>query len=131
MSYAGIQATVNFYTLREADLTNELTNIMTNITQASGDSMDLVQSTNQSKAEVRNTYTPGTSEYEAQMAQINDGYDLKLAQITDWEKELETKKQTLETEIQATTSYKESFKSSLKQNIQKDFKYGGGSSASG
>lgn len=126
MSYAGIQATVNFYTLREADLTNELTEIMTSITQASSETMDIVESTNESKADVRNTYESGTSEYEAQMEQINDDYDIKLAQITDWEKELEAKKQVLETEIQATTSYKESFKSALKQNIQKDYKYGDG-----
>lgn len=124
MSYAGIQATVNFYTIREADLTNELTDIMMNITAASGETTDLVQSTNDQKDTVRSTYDANSTEYTTKMSEINDTYNLKLAQISDWESQLETKKQTLETEIQATTSYKESFNSALKQNIQKDFKYG-------
>ena len=126
MSYAGIQATVNFYTMREADLTNELSDIMTSITQASGQTTDLVTSTNDQKSVVRNSAAPDSTEYKTQMDQISGQYEVKLAQITDWESQLETRKQALETEIQATTSYKESFKTALKQNIQKDYKYGGG-----
>lgn len=126
MSFVGVQATVNFYTEREADLTNELSDIMTNITQATKQISNITEDEANQKGEVRDKYDPDSDEYEEAMDKIKDEHTMKLAEISEWESELETQKQALETEIKATTSYKESFMAVLKQNVQKDFKYGGG-----
>jgi chromosome segregation ATPase len=128
MSYAGIQATINFYTMRESDLTEEITSILTDITRASAQTGDFVKQSQEQKNTIRSTYEAGTTEYQVQMDQANEEYAVKLAEISNWEAELEVKKEQLETEIKSVSSYKESFKSALKQNIQKDFKYGGSSS---
>lgn len=128
MSFTGIQATVDFYTMREADLTNQMTDIMTAITRAAQQTSSLATETNDQKEAAKNQYGSGTEEYQEALSEINDEYQLKLADITAWESELETQKDSIETELKATTSYKESFKSVLKQNIQNDFKYGDSSS---
>lgn len=125
MSFVGVQATVNFYTEREADLTNQLTDIMTNITQATKQISNITEDEANQKGDVRDKYDPDTDEYDEAMEKINDEHAIKLAEISEWESELETQKQAIETELKATTSYKESFMAVLKQNVQKDFKYGG------
>lgn len=49
MSFTGIQATVDFYTMREADLTNQMTDIMTAITRAAQQTSSLATETNDQK----------------------------------------------------------------------------------
>lgn len=124
MSCSGIQATVNFYTAREADLTHDLTDIMMDITLATKESSKLVADTTNERAAVKEQYEQGSDDYKEAMQAVEDEYNLKLADITAWESELETKKETMETEIQATKSYKDSFTEVLKQNIKTDFTYG-------
>lgn len=124
MSCSGIQATVNFYTAREADLTHDLTDIMMDITLATKESSKIIAETTNNRAAVKEQYESGTDEYDEAMQAVQDDYNLKLADITAWESELETQKETMETEIQATKSYKDSFTEVLKQNIKTDFKYG-------
>lgn len=128
MAFTGIQATVDFYTMQEAELTNQMTDIMTALTRASKQTSEIAQQTEQEKVAAKDQYGSGTEEYQDAVSDIQNDYQLKLAQITSWESELETKKDALETELKATTSYKESFKSVLKTNIQNDFKYGDTSS---
>ena len=128
MAFTGIQATVDFYTVRESDLTNQLTDIMTEITRKSKDTSSLTQEECKNKDAVRGEYTAGTDEYHDAMQEVTDDYDMKLAEITTWENELEVQKGQIETELKATTAYKESFQSALKQNVQSDMKYGGGGS---
>lgn len=125
MSFVGVQATVNFYTEREADLTNQLTDIMTDITQATKQIANITEDEANQKGDVRDAYDPESEEYENAMEKIRDEHAVKLAEISEWESELETQKQAIETELKATTSYKESFMGVLKQNVQKDFKFGG------
>lgn len=129
MAFAGLQTTVNLYTMREADLTNRLSDIMQNITRASSKTTELLRRTTDNKeavnaeAEKDKTYADST-QYDIDMNSIEDDYELQLAEINQWESQLETEKDSLETELQATTAYKESFTSALKQNVQKSFKYG-------
>lgn len=127
MSFTGIQATVDFYSVRETDLTNQLTDIMMAITRASRDTSDLTEEINEKKDAVRCNYDPDSGAYEEAMEEIEENYQCQLAEITEWESDLEVKKQALETEMKMTSSYKDSFMSALKTNIQKDFKYGGAS----
>ena len=126
MAFVGIQQTINLYSMQQASLTNELSDILMEITDASSQGTKLVKETNSKKAAVKEEYDTDDTEYDVQMSEIEDEYELKLAEITEWESELEVKKENMETEIQAITSYKDSFTSALKQNVQKDFKYGQG-----
>ncbi len=125
MSFSGIQGTIDLYTMQEALLTNRLTDIMTEITMATREISDIAEDTSAAKEYVKANYDPDSATYERLMDDIKDEYELELSKITAWESELTTQKQAYETEIQATSSYKESFKSMLKENVQKDLKYGG------
>lgn len=126
MSFTGIEATINFYTQQESDLTNQVTDILFEITQASKKSRALVVETTNQRQSVRDEFDSDTTDpgYDTAMSEINDEYQLKLSDISAWESELETKKDTIETSLKTATSYKESLLSMLKQNVQKDFKYG-------
>lgn len=124
MAFTGIQATVDFYSMQEVDLTNDLTDIMMSITRAGRNNVELSREVGDKKEAVKASYEQGSDEYKEAMSEIQDDYELKLHEITEWENELETKKNEIENEIKATSSYKESFTSALKQNVQNDFKYG-------
>lgn len=124
MAFTGIQATVNLYTMQEAELTNRLSDIMQDITAASSQSTDLLKSVGDQKNEIKNEYPDTDSDaYKNAMDEVNYKYELELSRINQWETQLETEKSQLETEIQATSQYKESFMSVLKNNVQKSFKY--------
>lgn len=130
MSFTGMQATVDFYTVQKNDLTNEITDIMMQITQATNQISKLSVSTSQAREEARAYYGDVTSSsYQFAIAEIEDNYETNLSVIQAWETELQTQKDTKQVELQATASYIESFKSAEKENIQKDFKYGGASSS--
>lgn len=130
MAYAGLQTTVNLYILQEADLTNRIADIMQNITRASSKTSQILEEENAKKNALRDeaknnpTYADST-QYDSDMSAIEEDYELRLSEITQWEKELETEKDSLETQLQATTAYKESFIGAVKQNVQKAYKYGG------
>lgn len=123
MAFVGIQQTVNLYSMEQAQLTNKLSDIMMEITTASGENTKLVQEESAKKKAVKEQYDTTDAEYDVEMSEIEDDYELKLAKITEWESELEVQKESMETQVQAITSYKESFTSALKQNVAKDFKY--------
>lgn len=128
MAFAGIQATVDFYTQQQADLTNQLNDIMTDITLAARKSSTLAKQTSEKKEAIYDNADEDCSykesgEYDEDLNKVQDEYELKLAQIQEWESALEVKKENLETQVQAITSYKESFQSALKSNVQSDFKY--------
>lgn len=124
MSFTGIEATINFYTQQESDLTNQVTDILFEITQAGKKSQALVVQTTNERQSVRDAFDSDDPGYDTAMSEINDEYQLKLSDISAWESELETKKSTLETSLKTATSYKESLLAMVKSNVQKDFKYG-------
>lgn len=125
MASSGLLDTVNLYTMREADLTNQLSDIVVSINRASKNSLNLLDETDKKKASVRKEYEVGSDQYKAEMEEIQDEYELSLAKINQWESELTVKKENLETEIKATTVAKEGFQAALKQNVTKDHQYGG------
>ncbi len=131
MSFSGIQATIDFYTAENALLTNELTDIMTLITEATHEISAVSTETCQQRTAVKAKYTDNTSTgYQMAMDDVEAEYELKVADISAWESELQIQKDNKQTEVQATRSYLESYKAVLKENVQKDFSYGGGSSSS-
>lgn len=123
MAIAGIQGIIDLYTLQEAQLTHDVTDIMQNITKATKKASEYAVEVSAKKEEVKGEYDSGTAEYQAAMDDINDDYELKMSEISSWESELETQKQQKETELQATTSYKQSYQSALKSNVKTDFTY--------
>lgn len=136
MAFTGIQGTIDFYTQQEADLTNQITDILMSETLASRETTEIADQSVNQRTMVKNEYTGPDGQitnvqgYDDAMAEIQDNYQLQLAKITSWESELQTKQQQLETQLKAVTSYKESFMGVLKQNVQKSFKYGDGSGSS-
>lgn len=130
MAFTGIQGTIDFYTQQEADLTNQITDILMSETLASRQTTQIADQSVNERTVVKNSYDAGSQQYDDAMAEIQDNYQLQLAKITSWESELQTKQQQLETQLKAVTSYKESFMGALKQNVQKSFKYGDGSGSS-
>ncbi len=49
--------------------------------------------------------------------------NFKMQEINVWESELEEQMSGIETELEATSSYLESFESILKDNVEKDSSY--------
>lgn len=130
MSFTGIQATIDFYTVQANELTNEVTDIMMQITQATNKISGLSVSTSQQREQAKAAYGDVTSnDYQRAITEIENEYETNLSVIQSWESELQTQKDSKQTELQATRSYIESFKSAEKENIQKDFKYGNGASS--
>ncbi len=125
MASTGLLETVNMYTRREADLTNQLSDIVLSINRASADSLKLLDETSSNKAAVREEYEAGSDAYKEAMAEVQDDYEYGLAVINQWESELTFEKENLETQIKATTIAKEGFQAALKQNVTKDHQYGG------
>ena len=125
MSYASIQSTVDLYTQREAQLTNHLSDILNSVALATRQSGTLADKASTSRRAVMAEYDKDDDEYKPAMDEIQNEYQDNLAHISSWESELEIQKEEMETEIQATSTYKESLLAALKQNVQKDSKYGG------
>lgn len=125
MASTGLLETVNMYIRREADLTNQLSDIVVSINRASTDSLNLLTKTNAEKADVRKQYEAGSDGYKDAMAKVQDDYETSLAVINQWESELSVEKENLETQIKAATVAKEGFQAALKQNVTKDHQYGG------
>lgn len=125
MASTGLLETVNMYIRREADLTNQLSDIVLSINRASNDSLKLLDKTSKEKADVRKQYEAGSDAYKNEMDEIKDEYETSLAVINQWESELTVQKENLETQIKATKTAKEGFQAALKQNVTKDHQYGG------
>lgn len=135
MAYAGILATIEFYQARKDDLTSQLSDMMLEISQATKQSGDVAQEESKKKqtlldkAKADSTYADST-EYEQDKQDLETKYNARLEEINEWEKELEIDKQNIQTEVEATSAYLESFTSMIKDNIKRDFTYGKGAGSS-
>lgn len=125
MSYASVLATVNMYTSEADDLTYQLGDITMQITKAAGKTSALATNATNQRAAIKAEadedpdYADST-EYKEDLQDVQDEYNMKLADINSWEKELELKKTNMETRIQAIKSYKESYMAVLKENVKND-----------
>lgn len=129
MAESSLLCVIQSCQMREAELTTQVTAILSKIIENSNKQCLVSEEETTQKAAIYqywSTATTSSSTEQDDLSALEDDYQLKLSEITSWESELETQKQTLETELQATTAYCESFKAVLKQNISSDFKYGGG-----
>lgn len=122
---ASLNTTVDSYICLQADYTHQLTDIVDEITRATGKQVSLITSTNDKRSAVKQQYEVGTKEYEAAMDDIDNDYQFELAKINKWESDLNSEKEKLQVQIQATAGYKESFQNMVKQGASSDFKFGG------
>lgn len=135
MAVATIQKTLLLYKAEEAELTYDMNNIMADRAMAVKKESSLSTETlaqkkpYEEKAKSDSTYAKST-EYQAALEEIEDNYELKLSDITTWESELDQKKDKLETQLKMMSQYEENCTSELKENIKKDFTYGGASASS-
>jgi len=143
MSYAGVLMTVQLYQMEQADLTSQISDISMEITKASGQTADISQEEVARERAVREEYgsssasstTSGSSntdsaEYQVAITEVQDEYNAKLANINEWEKQLDVKKQTLQTQLTEVSSWLESYKGVLKTNVKRDSSYGSVTSGS-
>lgn len=131
MASAGMLGTVDLYILERDDLTKQVSDILLDITRASGKTSEIMQQeTKQEQALEKEYGSTDSTEYQAALSELKDEYDLKLQNINTWEKELEVQKQNDQTQLQEVNNYIESFQSVLKNNIKKDYTYGQTSSSS-
>ncbi|MFA7658869.1 MAG: hypothetical protein WCY19_05500 [Candidatus Gastranaerophilaceae bacterium] len=143
MSYAGVLATVNLYTAQKDELTSEISDIMMEITSASKQTTQISEDYSDARKDAKESfkdesltnreafyegYSDATEYEQAILDDLKSDYECKLANVNDWEAELEAKKQTLQTEVQAASATLESYTSVLKSNIKRDFTYGKGTS---
>jgi len=134
MSIAALNGTLLMYTQEKADLTSRLMSIMGDLNVATANSTDLMEQTGEKrayynqKAEADPTYADST-EYKVTSDAVESDYQLQLANINSWESQLNTEKSNVETELKVVTTYEENWTTLLKENIKKDFTYGGSSSS--
>lgn len=117
--------TVNLYTRREGELTEQISNIVLDISEQTRKASNLSDKTSKEKDEVKKKYEVGSDAYKQAMDNVEDNFDLNLAIITKWESNLSNKKNVKETDLKTTTNAKESTIGMLKQDIPVNGRYGG------
>ncbi len=138
MASAGMLGTVDLYISERDDLTKQMSDILMSITQASGQTSEVMNEETQKETALEKQYgvtstssdSSDSTQYEIALQEVQDQYNLKLQDINTWEKELEVKKQTEQTQLDEVNSLIQSFQSTLKDNVKKDYTYGQSSSSS-
>lgn len=130
MAIAGLQGIINFYISRECDLTNSLSDIMMKITSASRKTASITTQMSDAKNALKEEFGGDTDDVDYQDAkdEMDDYYNVKLADISSWEAELDVQKEEIKTELEMVKNSKESYQAIIKKNIQEDFKYGANNS---
>lgn len=131
MSVANIQETILLYTREQDSLTHQLSDIMGRITMATANTTEIMEQTNEKRAYFAqkvsdNPNYADTTQYKVESQAVESDYQLQMAEINSWESQLEQQKNTMETRLKAVTTFLENWSTLLKNNIKKDFTYGGG-----
>lgn len=131
MTVAGIQDTLFFCSMEKAEYTSQLSTIMLRLTTASSKNLELMKSTTglkqalydkvQTDPEYADSY-----EYRVDSDKIQDDYEIQLADINNWETQLQQEKTTTETRLKEVDTLQEGWTARMKNNIKNEFTYGGG-----
>ena len=124
--------TLNTYDARQAEVANRMTDILDEINIAAGESTDLAQETALKRNSVSNYANENpvyadSRQYDTDLQEIEDDYNVHLAEINAWETKLNTEKASLQVEAQELSSYETSVKQMMGKKAEKDFAYGGSS----
>lgn len=132
MAVANLQQTLLMYKSEEATLTYKMTLIMADRTMATKKTASLATETlaqkqpYEAKAASNTTYANST-QYQADLENIENSYEIKLSEINSWETELQQQQNNIETQVKELQQYEENCTSEIKSNIKGDFTYGGSS----
>lgn len=124
MSYASLLSCTGLYILRKADLTSDISDIVMDISRESRKTAKITEEYSQEKQYLAEEYGTDSTEYEEAVADLREDYNCEMEDINNWEKDLETQKQTKETELAYVTTLIENFQGAIKQNVKTDFTYG-------
>ena len=120
MGYAGIQTMLLTYKMRKADKEFELTQITNEYIEKQSEYTAVNDELKQIKAGLDST----DPDYSYQVEALDAQYDSELAEIANWEDELQQKQSNCETEISMLNGYIDSWSKALQTNIQKAHSYG-------
>ena len=140
MAIANLQETLLMYTLRKSDLLEEISNLNSQKNIALAEQADVNPLLSASRSEIRadfrrlfeespelqDKYKDYTEipEFEEEMNRIEAMYQEQLAEINNWETQLDNQITTDSAELEEINAWIESFKSMLSSNIQDDFDLG-------
>ncbi len=129
MAIANLTEKLLFCTLRKSALNLQLSNIQMTQLSATQKQLDAQAQYNQNLQDLY--YDPNIGHdanpdaYTEYLIEMQGEHELELATINAWESQLENQKEAVETKLAEVTTYETSWQNLLKQNIQKDFTYGG------
>lgn len=120
MAYAGIQTMLLAYKMQKSDKEFELMQITNQRAQATKDSGALAENYEAKKAEL----DKDDPDYETQVDELDDKYNLELSDIAAWEDELQQKESNCNTQISLLDGYINTWTSALQSNIKTSHTYG-------
>lgn len=131
MAIASIQDTLFAFSRQKADLTSRLTTIMSRLTVASSQNLEIMQEATASREALNKKVQEDPSyaetvEYQTELEAIDNDFELQMAEINSWESALDQEKSALETRVKQIEIGEQNYSSMLKGNIKKDFTYAGG-----
>lgn len=132
MSLAIMLTTLNTYDARQSEVANRMSDILDEINISAGESADLAQETALKRNQVsnyadQNPVYADSRQYDSDLQEIEDDYNIHLAEINAWETKLNVEKASLQVEAQELSSYETSVKQLIGKKAEKDFTYGGSS----
>lgn len=120
MAYAGIQTMLLAYKMQKSDKEFELMQITNQRSQATKDSSALSENYEAKKAEL----DKDDPDYESQVDELDDQYNLELSDIAAWEDELQQKESNCNTQISLLNGYINTWTSALQSNVKTSHTYG-------
>ncbi len=132
MAIANLTERMLFCTLQKSSLNLQLSNIqMTQLAatrQASEAQMQYNKNLQALYYDPNVGHDADPDAYVQYLIELQSEHELEMANLTAWESQVENEKEQVEAKLAEITQYENSWQSLLKNNIQKDFQYGGKSS---
>lgn len=141
MAIANLAETLFTYTLRKADLQNEIMSNQARKACAVAATADANQLLEAGKADIRAKYKKlfeenpeeygeylkytEIPEFEEEIAKFTARMQEEIDELAAWETNIDNEQYNLSTELEEVNAYMDSFKQMLTQNIQDDFNYAG------
>lgn len=128
MAISNLQEALLMYTKQKSMITNKINDIEMNLLAGTRKVTDLQAKYNQKEQSYYYAYSDGAiekDEYSYICEQMEKEYEWTLQNINSWNQELEMQKDNYEAQYSEITQTETSYRSLLKQNLAKDFAYGG------
>ena len=140
MAIANLHETLLTYTMRKAEIQNEISSLNAQKMLAALEQSDVQSLLNAGKSDLRNQFremfenSPELQElyhdyteipeFEEEMEKLQAQYQEQLEELSNWETNLDNQITTYSAELEEINAYEESLKNMLSSNIQDDFNFG-------